>query len=105
MTAAFHWFFLWSFKKKHQPFAVELPFEKKLGKYFIGSVMYVVASSPQCGENIAFFPVFPLAESLAKAFCWLFLWNFKGKSTNHFLRHSQGHQPFSKRYSQLYIIY
>ena len=32
-----------------------------------------------------FSPVFPLAESLAKAFCRLFLWNFKGKSIRHFL--------------------
>ena len=47
---------------------MELPFEKKLGKYFIGSVMYVVVSSPQCGENTAFFPVFPLVGSTAKAF-------------------------------------
>ena len=31
-----------------------------------------------------FYPVFPLAESTAKTFCWLSLWNFK-KSINHFL--------------------
>ncbi|WP_308771069.1 hypothetical protein, partial [uncultured Bilophila sp.] len=94
-----------SFKKKHQPYAVALPIEKKLGKNFIGSVMYVVASSPQCGENRAFFPVFPLAGSTAKAFFRLSLWSFKEKSINHFLRHSQGHQPFSKLCRQLYIIY
>ena len=32
-----------------------------------------------------FSPVFPLAESTAKVFCRLFLWNFKEKSINHFL--------------------
>ena len=31
-----------------------------------------------------FFPVSPLAESTAKTFCWLFLWNFEEKSTSHF---------------------
>ena len=35
-----------------------------------------------------FSPVFPLAESIAKAFCRLFLWSFKEKSINHFLGHS-----------------
>ena len=33
-------------------------------------------------------PVFPLAESIAKAFGWLFLWNFKEKSISRFLWHS-----------------
>ena len=28
--------------------------------------------------------VFPLAESMAKAFCWLFLWNFKEKASTSF---------------------
>ena len=36
-----------------------------------------------------FYPVFPLAESTAKTFCWLSLWNFKEKSISHFLWHSQ----------------
>ena len=31
-----------------------------------------------------FSPTFPLAESIAKAFCRLFLWNFKEKSISHF---------------------
>ena len=35
-----------------------------------------------------FSKVFPLAGSTAKAFCRLFLWNFKEKSINHFLGHS-----------------
>ncbi len=35
-------------------------------------------------KKTAFFPVSPLAESTAKTFCWLFLWNFKEKSTSHF---------------------
>ena len=30
-------------------------------------------------------PFYPLGESTAKACCWLFLWNFKEKSINHFL--------------------
>ena len=32
--------------------------------------------------------VFPLAESIAKAFGWLFLWSFKEKSISRFLWHS-----------------
>ena len=35
--------------------------------------------SPCCG-NTAFSPVFPSAEPIAKAFCWLCLWNFKEKA-------------------------
>ena len=31
-----------------------------------------------------FYPVFPLAEPMAKTFYWLCLWNFKEKSINHF---------------------
>jgi len=37
----------------------------------------VVVSPPQHGESQPFSPVFPLAESTAQAFSWLFLWNFK----------------------------
>ena len=40
-------------------------------------------------KNRAFFPVFPLVGSTAKAFCMLSLWNFKEKSINHFLEHSR----------------
>ena len=36
-------------------------------------------------ENTAFFPVFPLAGSAAKASFRLSLWNFKEKNINHFL--------------------
>ena len=36
-----------------------------------------------------FYPFFPLTESIAKTFCWLSFWNFKEKSINHFLWHSQ----------------
>ncbi len=36
-------------------------------------------------KNTAFYPVFPLAESKAKAFCRFFLWNFKEKSISRFL--------------------
>ncbi|WP_302551725.1 hypothetical protein [uncultured Bilophila sp.] len=31
-----------------------------------------------------FSPVFPLAESIAEAFFWLFLWNFKEKASTIF---------------------
>ena len=31
-----------------------------------------------------FYPVFPLAESIADVFCRLFLWSCKEKSINHF---------------------
>ena len=48
-------------------------------------VRALVASSPLHTENTAFYPVFPLTESMTKAFCWLFLWNFKEKSINRFL--------------------
>ena len=45
-----------------------------------------------------FSPVFPLAESSAKAFCRLFLWNFKEKSINRFLWHS----PLRKQASTIF---
>ena len=45
---------------------------------------FVVVSSPQCDENTAFSPVFPLAGSTAKAFFRLSLWSFKEKSISHF---------------------
>ena len=32
-----------------------------------------------------FSPVFPLADFMAEAFCWLFPWNFKKESASHFL--------------------
>ena len=32
-----------------------------------------------------FSPVFPLAGFMDEAFCWLFPWNFKKESANHFL--------------------
>ena len=33
----------------------------------------------------------PFSPAIAKAFCWLFLWNFKEKSINYFLGHSLSH--------------
>ena len=48
----------------------------------------MVVSSPQCGENTAFSPFFPLAGSTAKVFFRLSLWSFKEKSINLFLWHS-----------------
>ena len=45
-------------------------------RYAIGSAIGC-GLSLQYGENTAFYLVFPLAESMAKAFCRLFLWNFK----------------------------
>ena len=44
----------------------------------------VAVSSSQYGKNTNFSPVFHLAESLAKTFCWLFLWNFKEKASTIF---------------------
>ena len=35
-----------------------------------------------------FYPIFPVAESTANVFCWLFLWSCKEKSINHFLWYS-----------------
>ena len=53
---------------------------------FQGSVSWhVVVSSPQHGEKTAFFSSFPLADVMVEAFCWLFPWNFKKESANHFL--------------------
>ena len=40
----------------------------------------------------SFFSSFPLVR-IHKAFCRLFLWNFKKKSINHFLGHSQFWKP------------
>ena len=44
----------------------------------------MVVSSPERGEHTAFYPGFPLKESTAKAFGWLFLWNFKEKASTVF---------------------
>ncbi|WP_302554007.1 hypothetical protein [uncultured Bilophila sp.] len=44
---------------------------------------HVAVSSPQRDENTAFL-AFPLAESTAKAFCRLFLWSFKEKTSTIF---------------------
>ena len=44
----------------------------------------MVVSSPERGEHTAFYPSFPLKESTAKAFGWLFLWNFKEKASTVF---------------------
>ncbi|WP_337431416.1 hypothetical protein [Bilophila sp.] len=50
--------------------------------YRIGdTAWYGVVSSPQLGKTQPFSPVFPLAESLAKAFWRLSLWNFKEKAS------------------------
>ena len=71
---------------------------------------FVVVSSPQHGENTAFFPVFPLAGATDNAFCIpkanpqtfrkagatdkafsrLSLWRFKEKSINHFYNTAKG---------------
>jgi len=39
----------------------------------------MVVSTPQYGENTDFFSGFPLAESIAKAFCWLILLELQEK--------------------------
>ena len=52
---------------------------------------HAVVPSPQRDENTAFFFSFPLAESIAKAFFRLSLWNFKEKALTVFML-----QPFKK---------
>ena len=63
--------------------------------FFWALSWHVAVSYPQHSGYTAFFqfspdiqpvfPAFPLAEFLAKAFCRLFLWNFKEKSISPFL--------------------
>ena len=53
--------------------------------FFKALSSYMVVSSPHMVKIQPFSPVFPLAESIVKAFCWLTLWDFKGKSINRFL--------------------
>ncbi|WP_308771479.1 hypothetical protein, partial [uncultured Bilophila sp.] len=40
-----------------------------------------------------FYPVFPLAESTAKTFCWLSLWNFKEKASTFFYGTAKAKNP------------
>ena len=49
---------------------------------------FMVVSSHSVVKIQPFPSVFPLAKPMVKAFCWLFLWNFKEKSISHFLGHS-----------------
>ncbi len=92
----------------HQPFAMTKPFQKALSWNVVvsspqysennGFYPYFFADGSMAGgfywhysmwlfhlhsavENTAFFPVFPLAESTAKAFFRLSLWNFKEKTS------------------------
>ena len=51
----------------------------------IGSVIYVVVSSPQCGENTAFFSCFPLGGNHGQGIFPVILLELQGKK----------HQPFS----------
>ena len=51
----------------------------------IGSVIVCGCFISTVQWEYSFFPVFPLAESMAEAFFWLFLWIFKEKSIDHFL--------------------
>ena len=53
----------------------------------IGSVIYVVVSSPQCGENTAFFSCFPLGGSHGQGIFPVIPLELQGKN----------HQPFSIR--------
>ena len=61
--------------------------------FLFGFVKNVIVLSLQHGEIQAFYPVLPSAKSMTKAFCWLFLWNFREKSINHFLGHSLSSFP------------
>ena len=56
--------------------------------FSFGSVIACDCFISTHGGNTAFLSSFPIAESLVKAFCRLFLWGFKEKSINHFLWHS-----------------
>ena len=66
----------------------------------IGSVIVCGCFISTAQWEYSFFPVFPLAESMAEAFFWLFLWIFKEKSINHFLWQIQS--IFSKGCVQFY---
>ena len=44
----------------------------------------IVILSPQDSKNTAFLPIFSSAISMTKAFCWLFLQNFKKKVSTTF---------------------
>ena len=55
---------------------------------FLALSWHKIALFLQYSENTAFFSSFLLAESTAKAFCRLILFDFKEKSINHFLRHN-----------------
>ena len=78
MVKALGWLFLWSFKEKASAVSRDTAFS-------LGSVIYVVVSSLQHGENTAFSPVFPLAGFMAEAFCWLFPRNAIEKGISSFL--------------------
>ena len=54
-----------------------------------------------------FSPVFPLADFMAEAFCWLFPWNFKEKGINHFPWHSLKFKTRSPRHwtAQIHCTY
>ena len=74
---------LWSFKEK------SINHFYNTAYFFIGSVIVCGCFISKARWKIrSFYPIFPLAESGAKVFCWLFLWNFKEKGTKHFLGHS-----------------
>ena len=81
MVKALGELFLWSFKEKASAVSRDTAFS-------LGSVIYVVVSSLQHGENTAFSPVFPLVGFMAEVFCWLFPWNVIEKGINLFLWHS-----------------
>ena len=78
----------WAFQKKRQSFVVAMPFplyEKALSYMRLFHLHSTVKIQP-------FSPAFPSAESAAKAFGRLFLWDFKEKASTIF--YNTSHSPF-----------
>ena len=77
----------WAFQKKRQSFVVAMPFplyEKALSSMRLFHLHSTVKIQP-------FSLAFPSTESAAKAFCRLFLWDFKEQAATIFYKH----EPFA----------
>ena len=73
----FCWLFLWNFEEK----STSHFYDRLCHSVWWFHLHSTVKIQP-------FSPVFPLADFMAEAFCWLFPWNFKEKGINHFLWYS-----------------
>ena len=72
---------LWSFREKSINHFLEHS-QIEYQSFAIGSVRTMwLFHLHSTVKNTAFFPVFPLAEFMAKVFCWRFLWSFKEKTS------------------------